>query len=142
MSMNRTRVIGMQLFRYGISGFLQWGYNFWYCMGSTHMIDPYEVLDGEGQVPAGDPFSVYPGPDGTPYASMRLKAFAQGLQDLRAMEWLSERIGKEAVIRLLETEGTLTFRQYGRDAAFCERTRNRLNEAVRMTAGKMDEKGR
>jgi ribosome silencing factor RsfS/YbeB/iojap len=37
----RTRVLGTQLFKYNIKGFLQWGFNFWYSQFSIHDIDPY-----------------------------------------------------------------------------------------------------
>lgn len=37
----RNRILGAQLFKYHIEGFLQWGYNFWYSMLSKRPIDPY-----------------------------------------------------------------------------------------------------
>ena len=46
MPSSRTRVIGMQLWKYNIAGFLQWGYNFWYEIFSLRQINPYLVTDG------------------------------------------------------------------------------------------------
>ena len=131
MSMNRTRVIAAQLFKYDIAGFLQWGYNFWYCGGSKHMIDPYVTFDGlNGWVPAGDACSVYPGEDGRPVESLHLKAFTQGLQDLRAFELLASLIGKDAVVEALEEDGVIRFDEFCRDADWCERTRDKINGMI------------
>ena len=62
----------MQMFKYDIVGFLQWGYNFYYSYRSVYPINPYECNDGgpttengDIWVPAGDTFCVYPAPDGT-----------------------------------------------------------------------------
>lgn len=98
----RTRVLGMQCFKYGIEGFLQWGYNFYYNQGSYDLINPYLETSGEYFVPAGDAYSVYPAPDGTPLESTRLLQFREGLEDHRAMELCATIYGKDAVIKAIE----------------------------------------
>ena len=79
----RTRIIGAQLYKYDIKGFLQWGYNFYYTRLSKYQIDPFATTDGECSWPAGDPFSVYPGKDQV-LESIRSELFYQALQDVRA----------------------------------------------------------
>lgn len=59
-----NRILGAQMFKYDIKGFLQWGYNFWYSDLSRHPINPFQTTDGNCVWPSGDPFCVYPGEDG------------------------------------------------------------------------------
>lgn len=54
----RNRILGVQLFKFGIKGFLQWGYNFYHTDRSLYVIDPYLTSSSDGMVPSGDPFSV------------------------------------------------------------------------------------
>ena len=39
MTSQRNRIMGIQLYKYNIKGFLQWGYNFYYSRLSTYMIN-------------------------------------------------------------------------------------------------------
>ena len=94
----RTRCIGMQLFKYDIVGFLQWGYNFYNNQFSYDTVNPFLDTCGDYFAPGGDCFSVYPAPDGTPYESMRILQFADALSDLAAMRLASSLCGKEAVV--------------------------------------------
>ena len=94
----------MQLYKFDIHGFLQWGYNFWYSQYSKYPIDPFKVTDAARAFPSGDPFSVYPGEDG-PIVSLRLQVFYEALQDLRALKLLESHIGREKVIELLRKTG-------------------------------------
>ena len=132
----RTRVIGTQFWKYKIAGFLQWGYNFWYAQGSTHAIDPYAITDGDYFVPAGDCFSVYPGPKGQPYETLHLKGFTMALADMRAMYLAEEKCGREAVMAALEGElgedyeRGITFSQYPWDAAWLEGVRAKVNALI------------
>jgi len=128
----RTRVIGTQLFKYDIAGFLQWGYNFYYDQRSRGLINPYLCTDGDYFGPAGDAFSVYPAPDGTAYESLRLKAFFDGLQDMRAFWKLAQLCGKDAVLALID-EGVppVTFSSYPRSAEWLLSLREKVNTAVK-----------
>nr|WP_205516981.1 DUF4091 domain-containing protein [Paenibacillus sp. SYP-B3998] len=128
----RNRVLGLQLYKFQIVGFLHWGYNFWYAQYSEFPIDPYTNTDANYAFPAGDPFVVYPGQDGTPIESIRLEVFREALQDLRALELLETLIGREATLAIIE-EGAgepITFDVYPRDAAWLLACRERINEAI------------
>ena len=109
----RNRIIGLQMYKYGIKGFLQWGYNFYYSQLSKRVIDPYRETDGGGAFPAGDPFSVYPyGDDVIP--SLRLKVFKQALDDIRLLELWEDKIGRAEVVKRIETLAgmEITFKKY------------------------------
>ena len=128
----RNRVIAPLLFRWGITGFLQWGYDFYNSMYSDYAVDPYAVTDGDGWVPGGDPFLVYPGKGGVPEESIRLMVVGQAMQDMRAMEWLEELAGRDAVCRLIDecAGGRPTFRGYPRGDAFVTGLREKVDREI------------
>jgi hypothetical protein len=100
----RNRVLGAQLFRYDVKGFLQWGFNFYNSHLSLEQVDPFGSSTAGGWVPGGDPFVVYPGPDGTPWESIRLAVFNEALCDYRALTALlgSGKAGdREDIVRAL-----------------------------------------
>lgn len=130
MPMARTRVIGTQFWKYKIAGFLQWGYNFYSSQGSIRPIDPYQITDGEYFVPAGDCFSVYPGPYGAAYETLHLKGFTMALTDTRAMNLAEELCGREAVLEVLESEGEVTFSRYPHSAEWLLGVREKINEMI------------
>ncbi len=128
----RNRILGMQLYKYHIAGFLQWGYNFWYSQYSVRPIDPFRVTDAGGAFPSGDAFIVYPGEDG-PLESIRSEVFHEALQDMRALTLLEEKIGRDAVIRLLDDglEHPITFQEYPKDACWLLKKREQVNRLIR-----------
>lgn len=132
MPSSRTRVIGTQLWKYEIAGFLQWGYNFWYSQYSVEEVNPYLVTDGNYFVPAGDCYAVYPGEDGTPRASLHMKAFTEALTDLRAMQLAESLVGREAVLAAMEEglDAPVTFANYPRDPAYVTTVRERVNALI------------
>ena len=101
MPSRRPRSFGMLAYIYDLAGFLHWGFNFYYSQYSWRAIDPFSVTDSGGAFPAGDAFLVYPGKNGDPLDSLRHEAFFAGLQDMRACRTLEKKIGREAVIALL-----------------------------------------
>ncbi len=127
----RNRILGAQMYKYGIAGFLHWGYNFYFSQFSMETVNPLLITDGDYFAPAGDTFSVYPAPDGTPYASLRLEVFYDGLQDMRALALCESLYGREYTLQLLEqgTDG-ITFSEYPRDGAFLPAMRERVNAAI------------
>lgn len=131
MPSSRNRVLGIQLFKFDIRGFLHWGYNFWNTRLSVRTVDPFRETDAGGAFPSGDAFLVYPGPEG-PIPSLRMKVLAEALQDMRALQALSARIGKEAAVRLVEEglEAPVTFETYPRDAAWLLGVREKVNRAL------------
>ncbi|TJY41500.1 DUF4091 domain-containing protein [Cohnella pontilimi] len=127
----RNRVIGTQLYKFQISGFLHWGYNFWYTQYSRRKVDPFRETDAGAAFPSGDAFVVYPG-ESEPVESIRLEVFCEALQDLRAMQLLESLAGREAVLALLEEglDRPLTFRDYPRDTAWLLDFRERVNRKI------------
>ena len=127
----RNRILGIQLYKFRIRGFLHWGYNFWYTAFSRRPIDPYRITDAGYAVPSGDAFIVYPGKDG-PVESLRLEVFYEALQDMRALDLLESKIGRTAVIDLLEEglEQPITFKQYPHDGKWLIGIREKVNRAI------------
>lgn len=132
MPSQRNRVLGYQLYKFNVKGFLHWGYNYYYRHLTPELVNPFEEADAGGKLPSGDAFVVYPGEDGTPLDSLRLRVFYDGLQDLRALNLLEQLVGRDKTLRLLE-EGTsepLTFSSYPQSAAWQLETRQRINQAI------------
>ena len=132
MPAERTRVLGFLLYQSDCKGFLQWGYNFWNTQLSKANLDPFRVTDAGKAFPSGDAFVVYPAQDGTALPSLRLKLSYEAFQDMRALQLLESRIGREATLALLN-EGllhTLTFKDYPRSAAWLAETRERINRRI------------
>ena len=128
----RTRILGVQLYKYDIEGFLQWGYNFYGTQYSDFQVDPFAVTDGEAFTPAGDCFQVYPGEGGVPEESIRMMVASHAMQDLRAMRLLESLRGREAVLSLID-EGLaepVSFTRYPKDAMYLLNLRRRINRAI------------
>lgn len=129
----RVRVLGIQLFKFDIEGFLHWGYNFYNSQHSLQRIDPYSNTDSLGAFPSGDAFLVYPGKGSKPEPSLRLKLLDQAMSDLRALRLLEKLTSRQYVLDLLE-EGLakpLTFSEYPHDAAWLLSLRRKINDELR-----------
>ena len=96
----RNRILGLQMYKYDIKGFLHWGYNFYNSQLSKFQVNPYVTTSAAMAFPSEDPFSVYPSAKG-PLASTHGRVFAQGLQDIQLCRMLEAQIGKQAVVELL-----------------------------------------
>ncbi len=129
----RTRVLGYQLYKFGIKGFLQWGYNFYYTKLSRSLVNPFEVTDAGGEFPSGDSFVVYPADDGTAYHSIRLKVFFDALQDMAALNTLEKLTDRNTCINIIEEKGrhNLTFREYPHDEKWLLDTREEINRLIK-----------
>ncbi len=129
----RTRVLGLQLYKLKIEGFLQWGFNFWFNRLSRKLVNPYICTDCEDYFPAGDGFVVYPGVGGTPVPSLRELIFFDALQDMRALKLLEGLIGYEKTVELLEkdVEMPLTFKEYPRNNSYILNTRESVNMKIK-----------
>ncbi len=129
----RTRVIGYQLFKFDIKGFLHWGYNFYYTRLSKAVINPYEVSDAGKEFPSGDSYVVYPAEDGTANHSLRLKVFYDGLQDMAALNTLKKLTDKKTCLDIIEEGGkhSLTFRDYPHSDEWLLSTREKVNMMIK-----------
>lgn len=129
----RTRVLGYQLFKFNIKGFLHWGYNFYYTQLSKKLINPFEVTDAGGKFPSGDSFVVYPADDGTAYHSIRLKVFYDALQDMAALNTLEKMTDRKTCIDLIEEKGkyNITFREYPHNDDWLLNTREDINSLIK-----------
>lgn len=129
----RTRILGQQLYKYHIDGFLHWGYNFYNCQFSLYPVNPYSTTDSDGAFPSGDPFLVYPGADGRPEESIRFMLMDEAMNDLRALYLLESMIGREKVLSLIEADN-ITFSHYPRTPSYCADMRQRINDAIQTAA--------
>ncbi len=115
----RNRILGLQLYKYNIKGFLHWGYNFYYSSLSHFPIDPYTTSSAAGAFQSGDPYSVYPYKDGC-LKSLRAVIFHEALQDIEVCRMLEEKIGRDAVVEMIDKEAgmDITFKKYPRNVDF------------------------
>ncbi len=128
----RNRSIGMQMYKYDIVGFLHWGFNFYNNQFSLDGIEPYTNISADHWVPAGDAYSVYPGPHGMPKESPRLAVFHEGLQDMRAMQLCETYYKKEEIVAEIEKilGTTLTFSVCAYDESTMLKIRERINSMI------------
>lgn len=128
----RNRILGVLFYLYEIEGFLHWGFNFYNAQWSTHAINPYLVTDAGEAFPSGDPFLVYPAPDGHAYESIRGMVLKEALFDLRALQLLESYIGREKVVALIyeQTESDITFSHYPHSSEYIHNLRKRVNECL------------
>lgn len=121
----RNRVLGVMLYKSGVRGFLHWGYNFYNSYLSLRKLDPYYETDGAGRFQAGDAFLVYPGKNGA-LPSLRLKVFADGMQDYKLLKALEKERGRAYVLGVLERFGYHDFFNYPHDGSVLLRLHNEL----------------
>lgn len=132
MPLYRTRTIGTQFYKFNIDGFLHWGYNFYNNQLSYASVNPFMTTDAEYFAPAGDAFSVYPGPDGSAWESIRLLAFYDAIQDLGALKLCEKLKGRDFVMELME-EGIepIKFSNYPKGIEYFHNLREKLNNAIK-----------
>ena len=133
----RNRIIGTQFYKFNICGFLHWGYNNYNGQKAyVQNLNPFACTDGDGWVPSGDAFSVYPGPKGQPWPSLRQVVFYDALQDQRALSLCERLCGREKTMEILEGGiAPLTFRDYPRDPQWLLNLRTRINNAIKNAVG-------
>ncbi|MDE5549642.1 MAG: DUF4091 domain-containing protein, partial [Clostridia bacterium] len=132
MPSQRTRVLGYQLYKFDVKGFLHWGFNFWYRRLSKGPIDPFKETAAGKEFPSGDPFVVYPGKDGEPLLSLRLKVFYDGFQDMRALQLAESLVGREKVLEILE-EGIepIAFNKFPHSDEWQLEVREKINSLIK-----------
>ncbi|WP_344974204.1 DUF4091 domain-containing protein [Compostibacter hankyongensis] len=85
--LSKIRMSGWLFYHLKAQGFLHWGYNYWYKLDREETEDPYQegAASSWPGIAYGDPFVVYPGPDG-PLSSVRWEVFAESLQDYALLQ--------------------------------------------------------
>lgn len=136
MPLARCRILGVQLYKFAITGFLHWGFNFYNSGLSRKHIDPFCVTDADCSLPSGDPFIVYPGQDGAPMESVRLMAMHAAMQDMRLLGLLEQLTSRDYVLALID-EGLpqpVAFDVYPRHGAYLiqlfDKVRHEINKRV------------
>ncbi|WP_455673572.1 glycoside hydrolase domain-containing protein [Phocaeicola sp.] len=84
----KTRLIHWLNFKYGATGYLHWGFNYW-------LADPYKETttmnqEGGNTLPGGDSWIVYPD-HGKLYGSIRLEAMRDGIADYTLLKMLEKK---------------------------------------------------
>lgn len=121
----KTRLLHWINFRYGITGYLHWGYNHWTAESPfTHTTRPH---GGPPYLPAGDPWIVYPGKDG-PLDSIRHEAMRDGIADYELLSMLAER-DREAAMELAKPM-VLDFDRYEGGVGAFRAARRKLLESL------------
>ena len=119
----KTRLLHWINYRYGITGYLHWGYNWW------TQEDPFRKTTrehpGPPYLPAGDAWIVYPGKNG-PLDSIRFEAMRDGIVDYELLCLLAER-DKDAAMKLA-SKHVLAFDRYDTDVRTFRATRRELLE--------------
>lgn len=135
---SRNRVFGLLLWKNHIDGFLHWGFNYYNEALSRFSIDPEKDSTSDRFYPPGDGFVVYPGANGEADDSIRNEVFFEALQDVRALDLLSNLISRKKTTSLLEKWcGHLTMLDYPRGSKNVLDVRRKIN---RMIQKKLKEK--
>ncbi|EHS57587.1 DUF4091 domain-containing protein [Paenibacillus sp. Aloe-11] len=132
MPSSRNRILGVQMYKYRIKGFLHWGFNFYNSQYSLKKLNPYVDTAALDTFPSGDSFLVYPSEDGTALESLRLVVLQDALTDLRALQYLESLSSREFVLSLIEEDlqQELTFSCYPRSADYLLHLRNKINKQI------------
>ena len=97
----KTRLLHWINFKYDVTGYLHWGYNFWGKGGNiTFADDPFEEASGIAfrsgfAISGGDGWIAYPGYK-TIYPSIRLEAMRDGIVDYELLKMLEEKYPEKA----------------------------------------------
>jgi hypothetical protein len=85
--LEKIRMSGWLFYRLRAQGFLHWGFNYWHKIEREELVDPFNDSSAGAwpMIPYGDPFMIYPGPDG-PLDSIRWEVFAESLQDYALLQ--------------------------------------------------------
>jgi hypothetical protein len=123
----KTQLLHWLNHRYGLTGFLHWGWNFW---GPEPMKDTQPVINmNETLLPSGDAFIVYPDKARlSVFASLRLEAMRAGIEDYEMLAALAKR--DPAAADALSREAVASFTDYVRDPLAFRQIEAKLSEAL------------
>jgi hypothetical protein len=123
----KVRLLHWLNFRYGFTGFLHWGWNFW---TPEPVKDTQPVIDANTQLlPAGDAFIVYPDRAGkSVFSSIRLETMREGIEDYELLRQLQTK-SPETADQI--AQGAVTsFTEYVRNPASFRQLERKLLEAL------------
>jgi hypothetical protein len=123
----KVRLLHWLNFRYGFTGFLHWGWNYW---SPEPINDTQPVIDNNTELlPSGDAFIVYPDPaHKSVFSSIRLEAMREGIEDYELLRVLKEKNPAEA--ERLVNQAIRSFTDYVRDVPGFRGTERQLLEAL------------
>ncbi|MBZ5543917.1 MAG: DUF4091 domain-containing protein [Acidobacteriia bacterium] len=123
----KVRLLHWLNFRYGFTGFLHWGWNYW---SPEPTNDTQPVIDNNTELlPPGDAFIVYPDPaHKSVYSSIRLEAMREGIEDYELLRVLKEKNPAEA--DRLANQAIRSFTDYVRDVPGFRSIERQLLEAL------------
>jgi hypothetical protein len=123
----KTRLLHWLNYRYSLTGFLHWGWNFW---GPEPLKDTQPVINmNQTLLPSGDAFIVYPDRARlSVFPSIRLEAMRVGIEDYEMLVALGRR--DRAAADAIAREAVASFTDYVRDPAAFRRIEARLIEAL------------
>jgi hypothetical protein len=110
----KVRLLHWLNFRYGFTGFLHWGWNYW---TPEPVKDTQPVIDANTQLlPPGDAFIVYPDRERkSVYSSIRLETMREGIEDYELLRMLQQK--NPAAAEQLSLAAIKSFTEYVRDPA-------------------------
>ena len=123
----KVRLLHWLNFRYGLTGYLHWGWNFW---SPEPMNDTQPVINANTELlPPGDAFIVYPDRERkSVFSSIRLEAMLEGIEDYELLLALKARNPVEA--NRLGKAAIASFTDYVRDPAAFRQLQRELLEAL------------
>ncbi|MBO5480180.1 MAG: DUF4091 domain-containing protein [Clostridia bacterium] len=130
MPSQRTRILGFQLYKSNVLGYLHWGFNFYNTAYSVEPINPYVTADARRTLPAGDAFVVYPAKDGA-YGSLRYEIVKEGFQDYDALRLLEQLVGREKIVEMLDENGVDGYTEYPRNGEWHIKFRQMINGQIK-----------
>lgn len=125
MPLQRTEILGFQLYANNAKGFLHWGFNFYNTQLSKGTVNPYEDTMAGGGFPAGDGFIVYPG-EKEAEPSVRYYSLKRAFEDYRLLKTLEAKVGRKQVMQMLDNEGISGVHKYPRSVEWHEDFRERI----------------
>lgn len=123
----KVRLLHWLNFRYGFTGFLHWGWNFW---TPEPVKDTQPVIDANTQLlPAGDAFIVYPDRAGkSVFSSIRLETMREGIEDYELLRQLQTKSPESA--GEISQAAVSSFTEYVRNPATFRQLDLKLLEAL------------
>ncbi len=125
----RTRILGLHMYKYKATGFLHWGYNYYYDIISQGIYNPMLNPCGYNQL-AGTSYLVYPDTRGYALPSLRMKVQYEGFNDYRALQKLESFIGRDNTLKFItDTLGEVNYKFCPTGKQLFE-FRQKLNEEI------------